>query len=320
MRTIILGALAGVAAFSLATAANVEPYPSSPLTIVVPFSPGGSNDFIGRFLAEELGNYWGQSVVVKNMPGAGTTIGTANFVRSPADGHTLLFVSGSVAMNAATQPELPFDPLVDLQPVAMVARADFAIVVGNRVHTPTLNRLVQAAESQTIFYGTFGAGSSGHVGGALIATVLGVRMEPVHYRGGSQALLDLAGGRIDVVVGLVPGLRASIAAGGVTPIAIMSEVRSEAMPNVPTVVEAGYPEAVLHGWWGVFAPAGTPTDIVDDINHAVSEVVNSAAGAKFLGSHIAVPADLTPEEFTNHYLAEIERFRRLGFTASNPSS
>jgi tripartite-type tricarboxylate transporter receptor subunit TctC len=306
MKTIVKIMLAVGALFSPSIVV-AQDYPSKQVTIVIPFAPGGSNDTIGRYLADGLGKLWEETVVVANRPGAGSAIGSAHVTQARPDGYTLLFVSSSFTTNAATQAALPFDPLNDLQPIGMAAIADRFISTGSRVPMATLEDLAREAEAQTIFYGTSGVGSLAHLTGELMNEVLGIDMEAVHYSGGSEVMVDLGGGRIDVVFSSLTDLANGIG----TPVAVMSGKRSTALPDLPTVSEAGFPDTQVPNWWGVFAPAGTPEEVVAKINEDIATVMSSPEATEFLTREGAAPSKMSVEEFTSHVASELEKWSVL---------
>ena len=216
--------LVAAAAVALAApvAVSAQDYPEDTVTMVIPFTPGGSNDTVGRYLADGLGAKWGSPVVVENKPGAGSAIGSAFVARAEPDGHTLLFVSGTYTTNAATQTNLPFDPVNDLVPVGMGALGQFVVVVGDSVKATNLEEFIEEAKSRKVFYGTTGVGSSTHFASALLSDVAGIEMEPVHYPGGTDALLDIAGGRLDMYLGSVPQVLSSVQSGTARPLVVTS--------------------------------------------------------------------------------------------------
>jgi tripartite-type tricarboxylate transporter receptor subunit TctC len=302
-----------VAAMASATpvVVSAQDYPSDTVTVVIPFTPGGSNDTIGRYLADGLGAHWDSTVVVENKPGAGSAVGSAHVAQAEPNGHTLLFVSGTYTTNAATQTNLPFDPINDLLPVGMGALGQFVVVVGNRVEADNLEGFVEEAKSRKVFYGTTGVGSSTHFGAALLSDVAGIEMEPVHYPGGTDALLDIAGGRLDMYVGSVPQVLSSVEAGTARPLVVISETRAAALPDVPSVVEAGLPDAVMDIWWGVFTTAGTPPEVVEEINTAINAVMSTPEAAAFLELQGAAPRPMSVEEYTEFVHSEIEKWTTL---------
>ena len=290
---------------SLATA---QEYPSRPVTVVIPFPPGGTNDVVGRYLADRLQEFWKQTVVVENRPGAGSAIGVAYVTRARADGYTMMFVSSSFTTNAATQKNLPFDPVKDLQPVGIVALGDQFVIAGTRVTISSLKDLQNQAKTRQIFYATTGVGANPHFAGELLNDILGIKMQAVHYRGGAPAMTDLRGGRVDLYFGTAP----EVAMGVGTPLAVMSEKRSPAFPAVPTVAEAGFPDA-LFGWWGgVFAPAGTPKDLVAKINQDILTVMSSKQASEFLAQQgFRPPTKMSVDQFSEFVKREIANWTSL---------
>lgn len=305
---------AAVLASAMPLAASAQSYPSDTVSVVIPFTPGGSNDTVGRYLADGLAAHWGKTVVVENKPGAGSAIGSAYVARAKPDGHTLLFVSGTYTTNAATQTNLPFDPVNDLVPVGMGALGQFVVVVGDRVKATNLAEFIEEAKSRKVFYGTTGVGSSTHFGAALLSDVAGVAMEPVHYPGGTDALLDIAGGRLDMYVGSVPQVLSSVEAGTARPLVVISETRAVALPDVPTVVEDGLPDAVMDIWWGVFTTAGTPPEVVEEINSAINAVMGTPEAAAFLDKQGAAARPMSVQEYTDFVHSEIAKWTELAET------
>lgn len=286
-------------------------YPSDSVTMIIPFSAGGSNDGIGRYLASELSTHWNETVVVENRPGAGAAIGASYVSRARPDGHTVLFVSGTLTVTAATRKNLPFDPVNGLQPVAMGARGDMVFVSGSRVPMTSLKDLVREANSQKIFYGTTGVGSITHLTSELFSQAAGIKMEPVHYVGGTDALVDVAGGRLDLYAGSTTQVMSTVANDMATPLAVLSEERAVLMPDVPTSGEEGFEGAEVDLWWGVFVPADTPKDVVNQLNSDIRTVFATEKAKKFLATQGTVPFEMSVEEFSAHYLDEIDKWKAL---------
>ena len=258
-------------------------YPSRTVTMVIPFTPGGSNDVVGRYLAEGLTRIWKQKVIIENRGGAGSVIGTNAVARAAPDGHTLLFVSSSYTTIAAAKTKLPYDPLKDLVPVGMAAVGHMVVATGKRVPLPTLAELARQAKTQPILYGTAGIGGTGHFSSELLNEVAGIKMQAVHYRGGTDAMVDVAGERIDVYFGKrITQILPFIDGGKAVATAIAGKTRAAAFPDVPTVAEAGFPGAESEIWWGVFVPAGTPQAIVDKINADMNAVMGAPEAKEFL--------------------------------------
>lgn len=304
--------LAAALLAGLGTAATAQGFPDGkPITVVIPFTAGGSNDTIGRYLADGLSVKFGVPVVVENVPGAGSAIGSAQVAQSAADGHTLLFVSSTYTTNAATAANLPFDPEKDLAPVGIAALGQMVIVTGPKMGVTDLKGFVDKAKAEGIFYGTTGVGSSTQFAAALFSDVVGLDFEPVHYPGGTDALIDIAGGRLDVYFGTVAQALSQIESGNVTAIAVTSKTRAAALPDVPTVAEAEFPGTEMDNWWGVFAPSETPPDVLEQLNAAIGETMTSDAAAEFLAKQGAIPISMTLPEFTTHVGSEIAKWRQL---------
>lgn len=297
-----------------ATAVQAQDYPTKTITMVIPFTPAGSNDTIGRYLGENLGKLWKQTVVIENRPGAGSAIGSAHVAKARPDGYTILFVSSTFTTNAATQKNLPFDPLKDLQPVALGALGQMVIITGSRTPMPTLADLVKQAKAQKLFYGTTGVGSSTQFAAELFSGVAGIKMQPVHYKGGADALVDLAGGRLDVYVGTVTQVLPIVSSKTATAVAVAGKTRSTALPDVPTVAEAGVPGAEADNWWGVFTAAKTPTAVVTKLNEGINTVMATPESAEFLAKHGAIPSKMTVDEFTKHVSSELAKWKELART------
>jgi tripartite-type tricarboxylate transporter receptor subunit TctC len=300
-----LALLAGaVVAPALAAA---QEFPNRQVTLVVPFGPGGSNDTYGRYLAEGLTKLWKQTVIVENRPGAGSAIGSAHVSQAKPNGYTLLFVSTSFTTNAATLANLPFDPIKGLAPVGVMGISDLFVMTGSRVPLPTLQELQKQAKAQTIFAGTPGVGSVGHLALLLLAETQGVKFEYVHQKSGAAVQTDLGGGRTDVATGVLFEANS----GNAKPIAVMSDKRSASLPDVPTVMEAGFPAAQANIWFGIFAPGGTPKEVVDKINKDIVAVMKSPEAAEFLKAQALQISDESPEQFGNRVKGEIDKWTAL---------
>ena len=297
MKGWLVPALAGLIGLAVGGSALAQNFPDRQVTMVIPFSPAGSNDVVGRYLADALSKLWKQPVIVENKPGAGAVIGSNFVAKSKPDGTTLLFISATYTTNAVAMKELPFDPVKDLRPVAPGALGQFVLVSGTRVPLPNVAEIVKQAKAQTLFYGTAGLGNSSHFATELFNDILGIKTEPVHYKGGTEAMTDLSGGRIDLYLGTVTQVLPNVQAKTAHPVVVVGRERSPVYPDVPTVGEAGFPEAAVDFWWGVFAPSATPTPIVDKINADINAVMNTPEAKTFLAKHGAYPTRMTVPEF-----------------------
>jgi tripartite-type tricarboxylate transporter receptor subunit TctC len=299
--------VAVTAAILASPAAFAQDFPSKQVTFVVPFGPGGAADTYGRYMADALTKRWGQTVVVENRAGAGSSIGTAHVAKSKPDGYTLLFVSASFGTSPATMTNLPYDPVKDLVPIAMVGISDLFVMTGTRVPMDTLPEVQKQAKAQTIFAGTPGLGSLGHLAQLLLADSLGISFEYVHQTSGAAVLTDVRGGRVDTAVGILFEAKS----GNAKPIAVMGDQRNPAFPGVPTVVELGFPAAKATNWVGAFAPAGTPKEVVDKINRDIVAVLKSPEAATFLEAQALRTSDDTPEEFAAFVKTELDKWRAI---------
>lgn len=303
-------AAACVAALSLPCAGLAQTYPERSGTVVIPFSPGGSNDIMGRYLAQELSKLWGQTFVVENRSGGGTAVGTAHVASSAPDGHTMLFVSTSYTLNAAMRTDLPFDPIEDMIPVAMVATGDVGVVAGAHTDINSVADLVEAAGSREVFYATAGIGSSQHFNGELLADALDIKMTAVPYPGAAEGLVDLLGGRVDLMVGSVGGLLSTVDQGAAM-IAVLGDERSAKLPDVPTISEAGFADAQTQFYWNVYAPTGTPEPVLEKLHEAIVSVFNTPEGTALLAGFDARPSALSREEVQAYVIEDVAYWTEL---------
>ena len=271
-RRTLLGATAALAA-PLPAFAQAD-WPSRPITIVVPNPPGGGTDFAARLYQEPLTRALGQQVVIDNRPGANGNIAIQHVVRSAPDGYTLLLqYNGYHAGNPALMRNLSWDPVRDLVPVGMATVAPHGIFAAPNVPADTLPEFIAWARQRPgqINYASSGSGSIQHIAGAMFSRAIGVPMVHVPYRGAAPALQDVAGGRVELFITTPSSAIGLVKGGRVKALAIASEARISALPEVPTTAEAGLPGFVVDAWFAVFAPAGTPAPIVRRLNAAMRE-------------------------------------------------
>jgi len=235
------------------------PFPDRPLRLVIPFVPGGTNDIVGRLLADGMGGRLGQTIVVENRGGAGGAIGAEAVARAAPDGLTLLLGgTGSQTINQLMRDRLPYDPATAFAPVGLAASGSVATVVHPSVPARTLSELRDAARARPLTYASPGVGSSGHAAGAMLCQVLGVEMEHVPYRGTGPALTDLVAGRVQVFTNAVPPLQPYLRAGSLRAVALAGRRRTEAEPDLATAAEQGFPAYEATGWYAILATGGTP--------------------------------------------------------------
>jgi len=288
-------------------------YPDRIIRIVVPFTPGGGTDVIARTLAQEMAKDLGASVIVENKPGAGTIIGTQAVATSEADGYTLLMGTFANAVNPSLNAKLPYDPHKDLAPVALIARSFNIVVVNPNSPFRSIADLIAAAKADPdkLSYGTFGTGTSAHLAGELFKTMAKVNLTTVPYKGAAPAITDLIGGQIQVMFTTVASAASLIAGGQLRALAVTSAERSPAFPQLPTVAEAGVPGYAAESWYGLFAPAKTPPEIIDRLNKSAALAVQSEAFRKLGVNEGLVMIARPPAELDRYFRGEEERWRKV---------
>jgi tripartite-type tricarboxylate transporter receptor subunit TctC len=288
-------------------------YPDRIVRIVVPFAPGGGTDVIARTLAQEMAKDLGVSVIVENKPGAGTIIGTQAVAVSEPDGYTLLMGTFSHAVNLSLNAKLPYDPHKDFAAVALVARSFNFVVVNAKSPIKSIADLIAAAKADPdkLSYGTFGTGTSAHLAGELFKNLAKVNLTMVPYKGSAPAITDLIGGHTQVMFTTVASAAALIEAGQLRALAVTSPERSVAFPQLPTVAEAGVPGYAAESWYGLFAPAKTPAEIIDRLNKSASIAVQSEAFKKLGVNEGLVMVARPPEELDRYVRGEEERWRKV---------
>jgi tripartite-type tricarboxylate transporter receptor subunit TctC len=288
-------------------------YPERSLRIVVPFAPGGGTDVVARTLAQEMAKDLGVSVIIENRPGAGTIVGTQAVAVSRPDGYTLLMGTFSHAVNISLSAKLPYDPHKDFAAVALIARSFNLVVVNPKSSFQTVADLIAAAKAnpEKITFGTFGVGTSAHLAGELFKDMAKVNLTAVPYKGAAPAITDLIGGQIDVMFTTVASAASLVESGQLRAIAVTSAERSPAFPETPTVAEAGIGGYAAESWYGLFAPAGTPADVIDRLNKSAGSAVQSEAFRKLSVNEGLVTVALPPQELDRYVRGEEERWRRV---------
>ena len=309
----VLFALAAwlLAAFSPAAASAA--YPDRVIRIVVPFAPGGGTDVVARTLAQEMARDLGANIVIENKPGAGTIIGTQAVATSEPDGYTLLMGTFANAVNPSLNAKLPYDPHKDFAPVALIARSFNIVVVNPKSPFHSIADLIAAAkaEPEKLSYGTYGTGTSAHLAGELFKTLAGVKLTTVPYKGAAPAITDLVGGQIQVMFTTVASAAALISAGQLRALAVTSAERSPAFPDLPTVAEAGVPGYAAESWYGLFAPAKTPADVIDRLNKAAAAAVQSETFRRLGVNEGLVMVASPPEQLERYFRGEEAGWRKV---------
>ncbi|RLK39130.1 tripartite tricarboxylate transporter substrate-binding protein [Cupriavidus plantarum] len=296
---------------SLAATAQ-EPALPKTIRIVVPFSPGGSNDLFARALAQGLAGRTGSSVVVENRPGAGGAIGAQAVATGEPDGSTLLLNSLSFSTNAAIQPKLPYDPIKSFEPVAMLNRGPMLLVTAANTPYKSVKDVVEAfqGKNKSINFGSAGPGSSGHLGGELLNALGQGRAVHVPYKGVSNAVVDMVGGNVQVMITTAASVAGPLKSGQVRAIAVTSAERSRFAPGLPTVAET-LPGFVVEAWWGVFAPAKTPQPVVERLNQEIRAVAETPAMRELFSRESTEPSNMTAPQFASYVQTEVGKWRTL---------
>jgi tripartite-type tricarboxylate transporter receptor subunit TctC len=297
---------------ALASAGHAQDFPNKPVKILVPQTPGGASDALARIVAQKLSEKWGQPVVVENRAGAGGNVGMEVVANSPPDGYTLLMsYVGTHAINGSLYKKLPFDPERDFAPVATLATLPFVAVVKADSPIKTIPDLVAAARRGQLTYGSAGNGSVNHLLGEMFNNAAGVKLTHVPYRGAAPAMQDLMGGQINVVFTSLPSVSGAIKQGTLHPIAVTSAKRASSFAGIPTIAEAGFRDFDVNPWFGLFAPAKVPPQIVNKINADVNEILKSKDVVDKFAAQGAEPYSTDPQQFASVLRADIVKWGQV---------
>lgn len=300
------------AALSVAAAAQTANYPSRPIRIVVPFTPGGSNDLIGRIVGQKLTEAWGQPVIIDNRPGGGSTIGVQVVVNSAPDGYTLLTTSGGIATNSSLY-KLPYDPRKDLAPVALLAQMPYLIAAHPSVPAKSAQDLVNLAKSQPgkIAFSSSGAGTSSHLAGEMFKSAAKITMLHVPYKGGGPAVNAVVSGEVQLTFNVITGPLPMVRANKLRAIAVTSPKRAEAAPDIPTVAESGLPGFEMIAWYNTFAPAKTPQTITAKLNSEINRILHEPDVKEKLNTQGVTAMTGTPADLSKYLNFEVERWAKV---------
>lgn len=307
-RTLLAAAALGITTAAMPVLAQAD-YPSEPVRWIVPFPPGGAMDVMARTLADVLSNEFGQPVTVENMPGAGGNIGKAAVARAANDGHTMMIVANGMAVNQYLYPSLAYDPVADFAPVSLVAIVP-NVLVTNAEHNSarTIDDVIEHAGSapEAASVASAGVGTSIHLASEMFQSMTGVQMLHVPYRGSSPAVADMLTGRVDYMFDSITSAKPNIESGALYPIAVTTAMRSSALPDVPTVAEAGIEGYDLSPWFGVFMPAGVDEDRVERMHTALNDALERPEVQERFASIGAEIVASTPGELADHLASEME--------------
>ncbi len=300
-----------LAALMIATAASAADYPTKPINFVVPFAAGGSNDIVARAVGKGLADAWGQPVLIDNRAGAGGVIGAEAVARAPNDGHTILLVSSTFTINQAIRKRLPYDTLKDFSAVAFVAQSPLLVTAAPKLPASSMKELSELAKTKSVTYASSGLGSINQIAAELIAGAVGIRLMHVPYRGGAPAINDLIGDHVDLYVSSLPQVLEIVRSGKAKALAVTSSRRSQSLPDVPTLAEAGLPGVDVGSWWGIVAPAGTPQPVITALNTEINKLLTSEDMKRFLQGEGAEARAMTPDQFGDLIRSETERWIKV---------
>ncbi len=310
-KLLALTVLASIGCMGAASAA--DPYPTKPITLVVPYPAGGANDMLGRLIGQKMSEKLGQQIIIDNKPGAGTLIGATAVAKAAPDGYTLLV--GGFASNAVSPLlfKAEFDPVTSFEPIGMFGTAPTVLITFPDSKYKTIKDVVEAAKKKPgeVMYGSSGNGSPLHMSGEMFTSQAGVSMIHVPYKGGSAHILDLIGGRLDVIFDTSTNSTPLIKGGKVRPIAVSSKARLPDFPDVPTFTEAGYPDFSVNGWYALYAPAKTPTEIVARLSAELQNVLKMPEVIEKLRGVGVTPATGDAQELAKYGPSEIEKYTKL---------
>lgn len=307
--------LAAICTFAITpTVVEAQAFPSKPITLVVPFPAGGALDAVARPMAEAMRKTLGQPVVVENVAGAGGTVGTGNVARAAPDGYTILL--GSVATHAIAAgiyPKLTYDPVANFAPITQLTRGPLVLAAAPQFKAGTVRELVAAAKASpgTINYASTGNGTALHVAGELFKSAAGIDVQHVPYRGGGQAMTALMAGEVSYIIGNTQLVMPLISGGKIKGLAVTGERRLAALPDLPTFAQAGTPGVDVVTWFGLFAPAKTPPEIVQQLNAAATSALKSEAVQQSLATMGDEPVGSSVADFTSFVRTEHQRWVQI---------
>ena len=308
--TVFLGAL------SLSAHAQA-PYPAKPIRLVVPFAPGGPVDTLGRAMSPRMAEALGQQIIVDNRAGAGSIIGTEIVTKAPADGYTLLLTSSSIAINPSIYKKMPFDATRDLAPISQLSTSSLIAVVHPSVPVHSIKALIALAKARKgeLVYASSGTGSAPHLAVELFSSMTGVKMVHVPHKGAAPATMDLLAGHVALMFNNLISAVPNVRAGKLRALAVTGSERTPALPDLPTIAEAGVPGYEASTWYAMFVPAGTPQPVVERLNREVSAIVKSPEIRKQLSAVGIDPVGGTPDALAKYLRSELVKWGKVAKTS-----
>lgn len=307
---LILSAVLGLASSSVAVA---QDYPTKPVHLIVPNPPGGTTDILSRLVADELGKTLGQPVVVEYKSGGAGYSGADFAAKSDPDGYTIIMQPASHATGPSIYKDLPYDPITDFVPITLVASVPNVLIVNPDIPAKSVEELIALAKSDPgkLNFGSGGIGAITHLSGELFKQLAGVDMVHIPYQGSAPAITDLLGGQIEMMFENLPGAIGHIQAGRLRALAVTSPQRAVALPDIPTVAEAGVPGYEAVSWFGLFAPAGVPQEIIDKLNTEVVAIIKKPEIEARLVELGTIPGGNTQAEFAAFVQTELDKWTKV---------
>jgi tripartite-type tricarboxylate transporter receptor subunit TctC len=304
--------LIGAAAGNTATAVAQE-YPAKAIRIVVPYSPGGGLDVVGRPIAQKLSESFGQPVVIDNRPGGGTTIGTTVVAKAPADGYTLLLTLSALTISPSLYPNLPYDPVTDFSPVIWIGTTSYLLSVHPSVPANNVKQLIALSKSMPdkFSYSSPGNGTDPHMAAELFKIMTGVKWTHIPYNGGGPAAVAVMGGQVGLTFLPTSVGTPFVTAGKLKALGISTAKRSTLLPELPTIAESGVPGYEAEAWSGILAPAGTPKEIVARLNGAIAKIVHTPEYKALLEARLVEPVGSSVEQFSNRIRDDVAKWRKV---------
>jgi tripartite-type tricarboxylate transporter receptor subunit TctC len=312
MRAIALA----LAVLATAGPAAAENYPNHPIELVVPFVAGGTTDTVARLIAQRLTDHLGQPAIVNNRPGGGGSIGAAQAAKAAPDGHTLLVTTIAFAINASLQKQ-PFDPVKDFVPITEIASIPLMLVVHNSLPVHDVKEFIEYSKAQPagLDYATSGPGTSTHLAAEMFKTMTGAKLVHVPFKGNAEVLNALLGGHVKVHFALTASTLQHVKNGALRALAVTTQQRLPDLPDVPTVAELGYPDYEISSWQAVFAPAGTPKDIIVTLNSEIVAMLKTPEVQARIVREGAIPVGSSPEQWSERFNNEVAKWGKVAKSA-----
>jgi tripartite-type tricarboxylate transporter receptor subunit TctC len=298
----------------IAGSAAAQNYPERAIRLIMPFPPGGGTDAVARSIGHRLSERLGQPVVVEARPGAGGNIAYEHVARSAPDGHTLLFATNGIATNVSLYNKLPYDTMKDFAPITLVARSPHVLVANAGVPANNLRELIALGKSKpgTLYFGSSGSGTVPHLAGEMFGTQTGAKLVHVPYKGAGAAQTDLVSGSIQLMFASIASSQPFIKQGRLRALGVTGDQRSQAMPDVPTIAEAGVPGYSIEAWFAMLAPAGTPAPIIDRLHREISDIIaDPELKKKMLDVGQELVVNKSPAEFSAYLRSEIKKMAEV---------